>query len=201
MLSVGRHRVATERAADSDRFEWLATDAAAMPLEDASVDVATTCFLVQLVEDRSSLLREIGRVLRPGGILGLVTWIAGDLLVPADEAFSEVVEAFGVDEEGAGVRPGPTTDYVDLDEAREELVASGFADVDVRADELHHVWTRDEYLVFKERFDDSDLFEALDEDTRRRLRAAALERWSQLPDEAFEARGPLVTAIARRPRG
>ncbi len=199
MLSVARHRVAAERPDEADRFEWLAADALAMPLADSSVDVAVSSFVVQVVADRRALLREVMRVLRPGGVFGLVTWIADELLLAADDTFGDVVAEMGLDEETGGFRPSRTTDYRALEEAADELVATGFTGVDVRADELRHAWTREEYLDFKEQYDDRDVFESLEEAGRARLREAIRERWAELPDEAFRVSGPLVAAIACRP--
>ena len=47
----------------------------AMPLTTGSVDVAISSFALQLVPDRPAALREIRRVLRPGGHLAYVTWL------------------------------------------------------------------------------------------------------------------------------
>ncbi|RKY16432.1 MAG: hypothetical protein DRQ55_18025 [Planctomycetota bacterium] len=199
MLSVAQHRVATERGGDADRFEWLIADALAMPLADGSVDVAVSSFVIQVVADRRALLREVLRVLRPGGTLGLVAWLADELLLAADDAFAGVVAEMGLDEEGGGFRSSRTTDYRALGETADELDAAGFTGVDVQADELRHAWTREEYLVFKEQYDDRDVFESLDESGRARLRKAVRRRWAELPDEAFRVSGPLVSAIAQRP--
>jgi len=200
MLSVGRSRVAEERTADARRFEWLAADAAAMPLADASIDVVTTAFMLQLVDDRPAVLHEILRVLRPGGTLGLVTWIAADLRLEADDAFAAVVAELGLDDVDADFRPDRTTDYGSTDEASAELLAAGFKEIDASIDELRYAWTREHYLGFKEHFDESELFEALEPDLRDRLRQALRERWAALPDSAFELRAPLVSVTARRTR-
>jgi ubiquinone/menaquinone biosynthesis C-methylase UbiE len=199
MLSVARARVSEERTADTRRFEWLAADAAAIPLADASVDVVTTAFMLQLVDDRLAVLHEILRVLRPGGTLGLVTWLADDLELPADDAFAAVLAELGLDGVDANFRSDGTTDYRSTDEASAELLAAGFTEIDVRIDELRYAWTREDYLVFKEHFDESEVFEALEPSARARLRQALLERWAALPDSAFELRAPLVSVIARRP--
>ncbi len=84
MLSVGQRRLAQERPAELDRFEWLAADALDMPLEDGSIDAALSSFVLQLVDDRPALLAEVRRVLRPGGTLSVVTWLADELVVGAD---------------------------------------------------------------------------------------------------------------------
>jgi len=200
MLSVARHQVATELpAAEGERFRWLAADARTMPLPDASVDVATSSFVLQLVADRPAVLAEIRRVLRPGGAFGLVTWIADELVIVADDVFAEVLEELGLGARSGGFRPSRTTDYETLDEARDELSAVGFEAIDVRPDQLRHAWTREAYLELKEHYDDRDVFESLDELGRARLRDVVRARWGELPDTAFTVCGPLVSAVARRP--
>ena len=49
---------------------WVAGDILALPFGDASFDVATVGFGVRNVEDLGACLRELARVLRPGGRLG-----------------------------------------------------------------------------------------------------------------------------------
>lgn len=59
-------RVAREVAAETT-IEWREASADALPLEDASFDVAFCQMGLQFVPDRPGALREILRVLRPGG--------------------------------------------------------------------------------------------------------------------------------------
>jgi ubiquinone/menaquinone biosynthesis C-methylase UbiE len=200
MLSVARYRLAHDvDKPEPDRFTWLAGDALDLPLDDAAVDLAVSAFVLQVVHDRPRLLREAWRVLRPGGTVGFVTWLAAELSLAADDAYEEVLAAFGQEAAGAGCRSARPTDYETLEQARGELASAGFADVDVRPDELHHAWSLDGYLAFKEHFDDHERFGALDDPTRQRLRSAIRARWATLPDTAFEVRGPLVSAVARKP--
>lgn len=51
-------------------IEWVHGDLLALPFADASFDAATVGFGVRNVEDLESGLRELARVLRPGGRLG-----------------------------------------------------------------------------------------------------------------------------------
>ena len=199
MLSVARSRVADVLADDGQRFTWLAADAAAMPVDDASVDVATSSFVLQLVADRPAVLAEMRRVLRPGGVLGLVTWLAADLVLAADDAFHDVVAELGLDDQDPGFRTSRTTDYATLGQVRDDLASVGFVDLDIQPDELRCSWTREGYLEFKEHYDERDIFESLDEHERDRLRAVLHTRLAVLPDTAFEVSGPLVWALARAP--
>ena len=56
----------------SDAIEWLRGDLLALPFADASFDSATVGFGVRNVEDLEAGLRELRRVLRPGGRLGVL---------------------------------------------------------------------------------------------------------------------------------
>jgi len=62
-----------ERArAKSDQVEWVQGDALALPFEDGSFDAATVGFGVRNLEDLEGGLRELRRVLRPGGRVGIL---------------------------------------------------------------------------------------------------------------------------------
>ena len=54
------------------RIEWLRGDVLALPFEDASFDAATVGFGIRNVDDLEAGLRELRRVLRPGGRLGVL---------------------------------------------------------------------------------------------------------------------------------
>jgi len=54
----------------SDAIEWVQGDATALPYEDGSFDAVTVGFGIRNVEDLEAGLRELARVLRPGGRLG-----------------------------------------------------------------------------------------------------------------------------------
>jgi demethylmenaquinone methyltransferase/2-methoxy-6-polyprenyl-1,4-benzoquinol methylase len=59
------------RAKDS-AVEWLQGDVLALPFEDASFDAATVGFGIRNVDDLEAGLRELRRVLRPGGRLAIL---------------------------------------------------------------------------------------------------------------------------------
>jgi demethylmenaquinone methyltransferase / 2-methoxy-6-polyprenyl-1,4-benzoquinol methylase len=54
------------------RIEWVRGDVLALPFEDASFDAVTVGFGVRNVEDLEAGLRELRRVLRPGGRVGIL---------------------------------------------------------------------------------------------------------------------------------
>jgi demethylmenaquinone methyltransferase / 2-methoxy-6-polyprenyl-1,4-benzoquinol methylase len=53
-------------------IEWVRGDVLALPFEDASFDAVTVGFGVRNVEDLDAGLRELRRVLRPGGRIGIL---------------------------------------------------------------------------------------------------------------------------------
>lgn len=199
MLSLARERAAQRWPDRPERIRWHAADAAAMPLADASVDLVVSSFMLQLVPDRVSVLGEISRVLRPGGRLGLVTWLADEADLAADREFDEAVLDLELDEPEAGADDVCDGEYTSAEAAAAELVACGFEQVDVRLDRLAHTWSRAAYLDFKERFDEWELVETLSATDLDRLRRRVLERWSDLPEAAFGMDAPLVRIVARRP--
>jgi ubiquinone/menaquinone biosynthesis C-methylase UbiE len=200
MLSVARQRVAQAWPGRYPAFEWLVAEASSMPLPDGSIDLVTVAFVLELVDDRRRLLREIARVLRPGGTLGLVSLMSHELVCEADVAFEALLDEWDLPAAGAvaGFRTSPDGGYRMPDELVRELSEAGFCCIEAETDELHHAWTPADYLGFKEDFDERDLFDSLDAAERSRFRRALHQHLAGLPAAAFELRGAVVTAVARR---
>lgn len=198
MLAVARSRVA---AGDRQRVRWLAADAADMPLADAACDAVVSSFLLQLVADRATVLSEVWRVLQPGGTFAFVTWLAEDLVLPADAAYHDVLGDVDDDEEeDEDFRASRSGDYLSLEQARGELEDAGFEAIEVRPDELRYTWTPASFLAFKTGYDDHERIESLEPAERERVQAVLVERMASLSPDAFAVSGPLVAGVARRPR-
>jgi arsenite methyltransferase len=71
-------------------LEVLAGNAEAIPLPDASVDVVSSNGVLNLVPDKSAAIREIARVLRPGGRLQLADIVVETLPSDACRAHPEL---------------------------------------------------------------------------------------------------------------
>ncbi|NMC42406.1 MAG: bifunctional demethylmenaquinone methyltransferase/2-methoxy-6-polyprenyl-1,4-benzoquinol methylase UbiE [candidate division Zixibacteria bacterium] len=69
MLDIARRRFV---AADSSRIILCQADALALPCRDASIDAVTIGFGIRNIEDKPAALKEIHRVLRPGGRLAII---------------------------------------------------------------------------------------------------------------------------------
>ena len=124
MLSVAR-RIAPVAAP----VEWLEASALQIPLPDAAFDVVLCQHGLQQFPDRPTALREMRRVLVPGGRLAICVWsrIEGS---PGMAALAEAL-ARHVSAEAATNRQAPFAlgDPVQLRALAEE---AGFRDIDVR---------------------------------------------------------------------
>jgi ubiquinone/menaquinone biosynthesis C-methylase UbiE len=70
VLDSGR---AAAREAGVD-LEWREADAEALPFDDSSFDVVTSCFGAMFAPNHQAVARELLRVCRPGGTIGLISF-------------------------------------------------------------------------------------------------------------------------------
>ena len=91
-----------------------------IPLPDATVDVVISNCVLNLSADKPAVLREVARVLRPGGRFGVSDLIADDDVKP-----NQVTAAAA--QIGTGVRPLTRAEYQD------ELAAAGLTNIHIEA--------------------------------------------------------------------
>lgn len=70
MLAAGRERV--ERVGLADRIELQEGNAESLPFADAEFDALTFTYLLRYVDDPGATLRELARVVRPGGTVAML---------------------------------------------------------------------------------------------------------------------------------
>jgi ubiquinone/menaquinone biosynthesis C-methylase UbiE len=73
-VDVNEAMIAYARQLAPTSVDWRNGDAASLPITDESVDVVCCQQGLQFFSDRTGALREIHRVLVPGGRLALITW-------------------------------------------------------------------------------------------------------------------------------
>ena len=108
----------------------IQADAQAIPLVDASVDLAVCGFMLQHTQNPADVVREIARVVRPSGQFALAAWVG-----ESEEWLVEQIVTEELDRAGAPVVPstrvgGAATDSPD--KLRALATAAGF-----RVDALH----------------------------------------------------------------
>lgn len=83
-VAAGARVLATDVVAGMLHFDrdrrppGVAADVLALPLRDGCVDVAATAFVLNHLTDPAAALRELGRVVRPGGVVLAATFAARD---------------------------------------------------------------------------------------------------------------------------
>jgi len=69
MLNAARERLAAEPA---DNLTFIQGEAEHLPFADGEFDALTFTYLLRYVDDRDATMRELARVVRPGGRIGMV---------------------------------------------------------------------------------------------------------------------------------
>jgi demethylmenaquinone methyltransferase / 2-methoxy-6-polyprenyl-1,4-benzoquinol methylase len=101
MLETGRQRVAA--AGLADRIELVEGVADRLPFEDATFDALTFTYLLRYVPDPSATMRELARVVRPGGTIAMLEFeLPRGLARPAWELYVRI----GLPALGAILSPG-----------------------------------------------------------------------------------------------
>ncbi len=179
------------------RLEFHRAEADRLRLPDGAFDAIASSFVYQLVPDRFAALREARRVLRPDGLLAIVTWLGGDELFEPDEALEDAIDELKLtfDDEADDKRSG---NFRSPDAAAAQVRRAGFRDVAATGSQVEYAYAPDEYLAFLEEYAEQRLFEGLDRRDRDRLREATKRRFDALLPTDFVWRMPVVTVTGRR---
>jgi ubiquinone/menaquinone biosynthesis C-methylase UbiE len=180
-----------------DRFTGTVAFAAEMPFPDASFDLAMSSFVLQLVPNRAKALREIRRVLRPGGRIAYVTWLVDERAFKPDRIFDRLLDEFGFMDEEDRPRTG---DIPSIERAVAELRRAGYREATASRATLDYAFTVESYIAFLTEFDEASLFDEMDRRDRRRFLALLRERLMALDPDELHFRVAIVYASGVRSR-
>ena len=197
MLAALDEAIAERPAGERDRYASRTADAATLPYDDATFDVAMSSFVLQLVSSRAKALREIRRVLRPGGALAYVTWLRREAPFIPDRIFDALLVEAGYEDEPPDGRCG---DVPSASTGAAELRSAGFRDVTAIEGTLAYAFTVDSYIGFLTEFDEESLFDEMSRTERRRFVATLRERLMTLDPDDLVFRAPIVYVSGRRSR-
>lgn len=182
-------------AHERHRLRGAVASAADLPFDDAVFDVAMSSFVLQLVPSRAKALREIRRVLRPGGTLAYVTWLQDRSPFAPDRVFDAVLAESGFEDEPGDELVG---DVPSVETAIAELRRAGFRDVAADDAVLAHPFTVESYISFLVEFDEETTFAEMGRRERHRFLARLREGLMALSPADLVFRAPIVYATGRR---
>jgi len=109
-------------------FPIVVLDASALSFRDAVFSGVVMAFMLFHVPEPEAALAEVRRVLQPGGVLALATWVAGGDDWIADAVWTEELDARGADP----AEPGPSRHELMDSPAKviELLESAGFGEVE-----------------------------------------------------------------------
>ncbi|MGH3497965.1 MAG: class I SAM-dependent methyltransferase [Nocardioidaceae bacterium] len=118
--------------------QTLGSPATDLALPDSSVDVVLCQQGFPFIADRLGAAREMRRVLRPGGRLGVAVWLSGRRLEPF-ETYAEVLAAEGVGEPYPHANDSERFKMSEQDVDR-TLADGGFQDVSLSTEDMVLAW-------------------------------------------------------------
>jgi ubiquinone/menaquinone biosynthesis C-methylase UbiE len=190
--SDGMLRLARERHPG-----WLALmDVQKLALPDNRFDAAVAAFVLFHLPKPELCLGEVHRVLKPGGIIGTVTW--GEERTPtAGAVWDEELEAAG-----AHVIELPAVDNRECCDSDEKVTAlfeqTGFLVTRVWSESIEYRWRLDDYFEYQMRFTSRLRLLSLDERDREACLRRIRKRLSGTDDERYRYSGEVVMATARK---
>jgi ubiquinone/menaquinone biosynthesis C-methylase UbiE len=195
MLDLGRAEAARTLDRSAVRhLSWATGVADRLPIEDGSVDIVVSSFVYQYLRSRIAALREAYRILRPGGVVAVVTWLDNDWPFAPWRLLSELLGELHI------VRPpsAETALFRSLSSAASLVRRAGFRAVGATSGLVEYQWTLDAFLHCAQESEDPELLDSLDDETRSRLLRLWRERLERLTEDELRYRDLVAYVTGRR---
>ena len=167
-----------------------------LPLPDQSADAVVSSFTLQYLPSRIAALREAHRVLRPGGVIAAVTWMAGDRPFEPWSILTSLIRELGLE------RPkqeGAYRTFHSLPSAAALVRRAGFERVHATEGVVEYQWSPDDFLAYAVQCEEQPLFESLDPPTQTRLVGLWRTRLAALSPADLLIRDAVGYVTGRRP--
>jgi ubiquinone/menaquinone biosynthesis C-methylase UbiE len=169
-------------------------DAQELTLPSNQFDAAIVAFVLFHLPSPERCLREVNRVLKPGGTVGLVTWGAVND-PPADEIWAEELDAAG-----ARMLDLPANDSYSRCDSPEKvaelLEQTGFTSTRVWTETLEYQWLREEHFIDQQWRGSLLRLRLLSSEDREACLRRVRERVTVLGADQFLDRSEVVMATA-----
>jgi ubiquinone/menaquinone biosynthesis C-methylase UbiE len=172
-------------------------DGVELAFRNRSIDVAVMAFVLFHLDDPVVAMREVCRVLHPGGAVGTVTW-PEDPEIEASRVWEAELDAHGARDP---VAPRPRRDgLLNTPEKMTDLFsATGFDTLKVWVERFEHHWGLDELSLMHMTLGRSKRkLESLAANVRAAFLAHIHDRLLGLPPEAFIYRAAVMCGVACR---
>lgn len=174
------------------RIEWHQGNAVEMPFDDGEFDLVLCQNGLQYFPDQPAVLREMHRVLKEGGSLGVCVWASIEYN-PYSLAKSEALGRQVSSEREKRERNRTPFALGDVSELKILIEGAGFRDIEIQERELKVNWGNLDEVVTIESFSDLDqeIAEKVVRDVHETLRIYTTEEGSVIP-------GRFNLALARK---
>jgi SAM-dependent methyltransferase len=195
-LVAGADRAAGMLRRAPAEFPRAVVDAARLPFADGAFDVAVLAFMLFHLPDPAAGVREVHRVLRPGGTVGLAVW-GEDPPMPSMEIWHDELDRHGAPKDDAMVSRHVVLNTPE--KLADVLAAAGFGGIDVGPVPWSPPRGREQFLEHNTHLGcGARRFERLEPAAREEFLRAVQARLSGLDDEAFTDRREILAGTARR---
>jgi len=187
----------------AERTRIVTAMADELPYAEGTFDAAMSSFVLQLVPNRFQALREIWRVLRPGGRFAYVTWVSESRRWRPDDILDDLLDELGIDGrvDDDDDDPALAGNLPSADAAATGMRRAGFRGVRAEGARLRHRFDPESYTNFITEFDEQTLVHSLEPGLRARLIGELQQRLRRLDPDELVLDTPIAYATGHKPEG